>query len=54
MTNDDHKPQSAISYSKIDAALKTPSHSETKRPIAVQSEPNFIRNRMAVNCTAVL
>lgn len=41
MTNDNHKLKSAISYSKIDAALKTPSHSETKRPITVQSEPIF-------------
>ena len=30
-----------FSYSKIDAALKTPSHSETKRQVAVQSEPAY-------------
>ena len=28
-------------YSKIDAALKTPSHSETQRQVAVQSEPTY-------------
>ena len=30
-----------FSYSKIDAALKTPSHSETQRQVAVQSEPAY-------------
>ena len=30
-----------FSYSKIDAALKTPSHLETKRQVAVQSEPAY-------------
>lgn len=30
-----------FSYSKIDTALKTPSHSETKRQIVVQSEPAY-------------
>ncbi|OKZ20266.1 MAG: hypothetical protein BHV77_10835 [Bacteroides sp. 43_108] len=30
-----------FSYSKIDAALKTPSHSETKRQVAVQSEATW-------------
>ena len=29
------------SYSKIDAALKTPSHSETQRQVVVQSEPTW-------------
>lgn len=28
-------------YSKIDAVLKTPSHSETKRPVTVQGEPTY-------------
>lgn len=31
----------SFSYSKIDAALKTPSHLETKRQVAVQSEPAY-------------
>ena len=31
----------SFSYSKIDAALKTPSYSETERQIAVQSEPAY-------------
>lgn len=30
-----------FSYSKIDAALKTPSYSETQRQVAVQSEPAY-------------
>ena len=30
-----------FSYSKIDAALKTPSHSETHRQVVVQSEPTW-------------
>ena len=30
-----------FSYSKIDAALKTPPHSETQRQVAVQSEPAY-------------
>ncbi len=30
-----------FSYSKIDTALKTPSHSETQRKVAVQSEPTY-------------
>ena len=30
-----------FSYTKIDAALKTPSYSETKRQVAVQSEPTW-------------
>lgn len=30
-----------FSYTKIDAALKTPPHSETQRQVAVQSEPAY-------------
>ena len=30
-----------FSYSKIDTALKTPSHSETQRQVAVQSDPTW-------------
>ena len=30
-----------FSYSKIDAALKTPPHSETQRQVAVPSEPAY-------------
>lgn len=30
-----------FSYSKIETALKTPSHSETKRQVAVQNEPTY-------------
>lgn len=30
-----------FSYTKIDAALKTPPHSETQRQVAVQSEPTY-------------
>ena len=30
-----------FSYSKIDAALKTPPHSETERQVAVQNEPIY-------------
>lgn len=30
-----------FSYSKIDAALKTPSYSETERQVVVQSEPVY-------------
>ena len=31
----------ACCYTKIDAALKTPPHSETQRQVAVQSEPTY-------------
>ena len=35
----DSKIDRQFSYSKIDAALKTPSHSKTKRQVTFQSEP---------------